>query len=152
MNHSETPVHQDYKKRLLVQGFFFEKIFIFPPYLSVETYSAHLHGEIIAHPCYKHHFRGLEDNMQSMDPEPAGHLPKVPANLETNLRVVLLLTSPSNGSMNGVLARLGAKIKRKTATGVLYSHLGVSENLCFAKHMAIGIVPLNIRADKSLQY
>jgi hypothetical protein len=44
--------------------------------------------------------------------------------------------------MNGILARLGAKIKRKT----------LSENLCFARHMAIRIVPLNIWADKSLQY
>jgi hypothetical protein len=57
--------------------------------------------------------------------------------------------------MNGILARFGAKIKRKTPLLSDWDPVSpprASENLCFARHMAIGIVPLNIWADKSLQY
>ncbi|KAH8757102.1 hypothetical protein BGZ57DRAFT_908673 [Hyaloscypha finlandica] len=92
--------------------------------------------------------------MPNTDLEPAEN-PKVPDSSKTNLRVVLLVSSPLNESLDGVISRLGAKIKRKTPLLSNWDPVSppcLSENLCFARHMAICIIPLNMWADKSLQY
>ncbi|RSL41336.1 hypothetical protein CEP53_012819 [Fusarium sp. AF-6] len=70
-------------------------------------------------------------------------------------KVVLLVTCPLDESLNSLLSQLGAKIPRKTPPLSDWDPNippPVSENLCFARHMAICTVPADIWADRSLLY
>ncbi|EWY79519.1 hypothetical protein FOYG_17321 [Fusarium oxysporum NRRL 32931] len=70
-------------------------------------------------------------------------------------RAVILVTCPVNASINKVLAALGSKIKRKTPAvfdwqaGIRPS---ITENLCYARHMAIFLTPVQVWEDEDLSF
>ncbi|KAL7926937.1 hypothetical protein ACQKWADRAFT_279052 [Trichoderma austrokoningii] len=77
------------------------------------------------------------------------------ASTRPRTRGVLLVTCPLAESMNKVLSTLGAKIGRKTPVMSAWqpgTHPRVVENLCFARHMAICLIPVKIWHDQSLLF
>lgn len=69
--------------------------------------------------------------------------------------LVLLVTCPLDKSMNNLLSHIGAQIERKTPPLENW-HLNdpprVSENLCFARHMAICIMAEEVWANNALLF
>jgi hypothetical protein len=69
--------------------------------------------------------------------------------------VVLLVTCPVNESINKVLSNFGAKIERKTpamSTWQAGAQPRVSDNLCFARHMALCVVPVEVWVDENMLF
>ncbi|KAL8404828.1 hypothetical protein RB594_009633 [Gaeumannomyces avenae] len=70
-------------------------------------------------------------------------------------RVVLLVTTPLTASVNGVLATFSCKVARLTPALSDWpqdSPPRVTENFCFARHMAVCLIPLEVWDNKDVPF
>ncbi|KAL8376055.1 hypothetical protein RB595_007256 [Gaeumannomyces hyphopodioides] len=70
-------------------------------------------------------------------------------------RVVLLVTTPLNASINAVLATFGSKVARLTPALSDWPQVSpppVTENFCFARHMAVCLIPLGVWENNDVSF